>query len=495
MVVDYGSRIDKLEAMLRSVMEAQRLEASRKSEQLNRQQLALFEKQAQESDSSTKPLPEIPKQQDNDDDLPPTATASRPSAPRGRQPLPAHLKRERIEHDLPQDAKHCTKCNRDLRHFGQETSERLVYIPAQWKVIEEVCYKYACQCTIHTAMKPSQPLPKSLASPSLLAQVIVAKFCDHLPLHRQAKIYARSGVELSEQTMCDWMRSSAELLKGLYEELKREVLASKVVGTDDTAVPVRIKGLDHTRSGRVWPYVGDREHEAVVYDFTLDRSRAGPAEFLSGYRGHLQADAYAVYDAFFKPKQRGLTEVGCLAHARRHVHKALETDSRLQGVMHWIAKLYAVEKYARECGALGGEALKALRTTFAKPVVKRLRDLLDQLHQELLPKSAAGKAVNYLLKHWPALTRFASNGDLPIDNNRTERAIRPWAIGRNNWTFFGSPRGGETAAVLMSFVASCKLVGVDPYAWFSDVLTRIADSSQARLAELLPHRWKIASRV
>jgi transposase len=480
MVVDYGRRIDKLEAMLESVVEAQRMEAARKSEQLTKDQLALFE--ARET------APEI-----DEDDLPPPAatsdSANKPASPRGRQPLPKHLKRERIEHDLTENEKHCARCNTALRRFGEETSERLEYIPAQWKVIEEVCYKYACKCLIHTATKPSQPLEKSLAGPSLLAQVIVAKFSDHLPLHRQAKMYARSGVALSEQTMGDWLRSCAELLSGLYEELKSAVLASKVVGTDDTAVAVRIKGLDHTKSSRIWPYVGER---LVAYDFTLDRSRAGPEAFLREYRGFLQADAYPVYDAFFKNKRRGLTEVGCLAHARRHVYEALETDSRLQGVLHWIAKLYAVEKHGRECGALGGAVLTALRAKFSKPIVKRLRKALEHLRDEMLPKSAAGKAVNYLLRHWTALTRFASDGDVPIDNNRTERAIRPWAIGRNNWTFFGSPRGGKTAAVLMSFVSSCKLQGVDPYEWFCDVLTRIADHPQSRLAELLPDRWKTA---
>ena len=483
MVVDYGTRIDKLEAMLQSVVEAQRLEAGRKSEQLTKDQLALFAAEAQTAAA----LPEF-----GDDDLPPpSATSVKEPTPRGRQPLPKHLKRERIEHDLPDNAKHCANCNSALRRFGEETSERLEYIPAQWKVIEEVCYKYACKCWIHTATKPSQPLPKSLAGPSLLAQVIVSKFCDHLPLHRQAKMYARSGVALSEQTIGDWCAATAELLGGLYEELKRAVLASKVVGTDDTAVAVRIQGLDHTKSARVWPYVGDRDHELVAYDFTMDRSRAGPEKFLSKYKGVLQADAYSVYDAFFKNKQRGLIEAGCLAHARRHVYKALETDSRLQGVLHWIAKLYAVEKHARECGSLGGDALTALRAKMSKPIVKRLRSLLEHLQEEMLPKSAAGKAVRYLLRHWTALTRFATDGDVPIDNNRTERAIRPWAIGRNNWTFFGSAKGGQTAAVLMSFVASCKLQGIDPYEWYCDVLTRIADHPQSRLAELLPNRWKL----
>ena len=494
MVVDLSARNDTLEALLKSVIQVQ-VAPGRASEQLSRQQLALFEAQAREENKQSGG------EDDNDDiDLPPPpapppSTNTPPTASRrGRQPLPEHLERERIERDLPEQEKHCDKCNRALKRFGEETSERLEYIPARWKVIEEVCFKYACGCTVRTATKPSQPLPKSLAGPSLLAQVIVSKWNDHLPLHRQSKMFARLGVAVNEQTMCDWMASCADLLSGLYAELKQHVLSSKVVGTDDTSVKVRVKGLDHTRSGRVWPYVGDGEHAGVIYDFTMDRSRAGPEKFLSGYRGYLQADAYSVYDPFFEKKHRGLTEVGCLAHARRHVLEALPTESRLQSVLHWIAKLYRVEKYARQYGVIGN-ALSALREKFTLPVVKRLCALLLRLRDDLLPKSAAGKAVNYLLKHWTALTRFAGDGDLEIDNNRKERAIRPWAIGRSNWTFFGSPKGGRTAAVLMSFVATCKLLAVDPYAWCCDVLSRIADHPQQRLAELLPHRWLEAKEV
>ena len=227
---------------------------------------------------------------------------------------PAHLKRERIVHDLDEAEKHCAVCAQDLREFGEETSERYEYIPAQLIVIEDVCKKYSCACTVKTAGKPSQPIEKSTAGASLLTQVIVAKYADHLPLHRQAKIFRRFGVELSDQTMCGWMRQCADLLDPLYKKLKDFVLSSKVVGTDDTPVKVLDRKLPQTRKGRIWPYVGDRDHPAVIYDYTPTRERAGPEKFLKDFRGHLQADAYVVYDSFFTDPARGMVEVGCWAH-------------------------------------------------------------------------------------------------------------------------------------------------------------------------------------
>jgi hypothetical protein len=267
------------------------------------------------------------------------------------------------------------------------------------------------------------------------------------------------------------------------------VLESKVVGTDDTPVKVLDRKLPQARKGRIWPYIGDRDHVAAVYDYTPTRERAGPERFLKEFRGHLQADAYAAYDAFFINPGRGIVEVGCWAHSRRHFHQARESDpSRMGGVLTMIAQLYAVEKVARERGVQGDE-LRLLREQVARPVLERLHAYLLEIRNQLLPKSEAGQAVAYTLKNWTALTRYCGNPDLAIDNNRTERSLRCFAVGRNNWTFFGSDCGGRTAAVLRSFVTSCELVKVDPFAWFKDVLTRVADHPMHKLDELLPHRW------
>jgi transposase len=484
MLVDVTAQLDRTERLLRQLLASK---TGRKSEQLSREQLALFAAEAGIA------LPEVEEPNSDSDTEPPAnagGTGSQgPGRPRGRKSLPKHLKRERIEHDLAESEKHCTGCGQDLRRIGEEVSERYEYVPAQMTVIEDACFSYACACTVKTATKPAQPIEKSTAGASVLAQVIVAKYADHLPLHRQAKMFRRHGIEISDQTMCGWMAQTAALLEPLYRRLKGFVLESKVVGTDDTPVKVLDRKLPLARKGRIWPYIGDREHRAIVYDYTATRERAGPEAFLKEYRGHLQADAYVVYDSFFTDPSRGMVEVGCWAHARRHVHQALESDpSRMRPVLWMIAELYAVEKLARERG-LAGEELRVLREQGAVPVLERLSESLLQMQQELLPKSEAGQAVAYILKNWTALTRYSRDPDLAIDNNHTERSLRGWAVGRNNWTFFGSDRGGRTAAVLRSFVASCELVKVDPFEWFHDVLSRVANHPITKLNELLPHQW------
>lgn len=493
MVLDLMAQLDrefternKIEALLRELLDAKR---SRKSEQLSSDQLALFATlwQARQAETPAKP-------DGSDDDDPNAASGGgEPAAKKrtgGRQPLPRHLKRERIVHDLAEEEKHCNTCQQDLRPIGEESSERYEFIPAHLTVIEEVCKKYACACTVKTATKPSQPIEKSTAGASLLAQVIVAKTADHLPLHRQEKIFERHGVDISRKTMCGWLAQCADLLKPLYGSAKEVLFQSKVIGTDDTSVKVLDVKLPFARTGRIWPYYGDPHHPVILYDYTATRERAGPEEFLQGYRGYLQADAYGGYDAFFKDPARGLIEVGCWSHARRYFHKALESDQpRMGPALLLIAQLYRVETQAR--GWTPEDRLR-LRQFQSRPILDKLHDYLLEIQVEVLPKSPEGRAVRYTLKNWTALTRYCEDGDLEIDNNATERAIRGVAVGRHNWVFFGSDEGGKTAAVLRSFVASCQRVGVDPFAWLKDVLSRIADHPITRLTELLPHNWAAA---
>ena len=491
MVLDLIAQLDrecternKIEVLLRELLDARR---NRKSEQLSTDQLALFAAawQARQVDAE-------PKDSDDDD---PNANpgADEPASKKrtgGRQPLPRHLKRERIVHDLAEEEKHCSTCQQDLRPIGEESSERYEYIPAKLTVIEDICKKYACACTVKTATKPSQPIEKSTAGASLLAQVIVAKTADHLPLHRQEKIFERHGVDISRKTMGGWLAQCADLLKPLYGSMKEVLFQSKVIGTDDTSVKVLDGKLPFARTGRIWPYSGDAAHPVILYDYTATRERAGPEEFLKGYRGYLQADAYGGYDAFFKDPARGLIEVGCWAHARRYFHKALESDQpRMGPALLLIAQLYRVEKQARP---LTAEDRLGLRQLQSQPILEKLHNYLSEIQAEVLPKSPEGRAVRYTLKNWTALTRYCEDGDLQIDNNATERAIRGVAVGRNNWVFFGSDEGGKTAAVLRSFVASCQRVGVDPFVWLKDILSRIADHPITRIGELLPHNWASA---
>ena len=494
MVLDLIAQLDreftersKIEALLRELLDARR---NRKSEQLSTDQLALFAAAWQARKAEAEPANPAESNDDDPNAAPGGGEPDRKKRTGGRQPLPRHLRRERIVHDLAEEEKRCSTCHQDLRLIGEESSERYEYIPAQLTVIEDICKKYACACTVKTATKPSQPIEKSTAGASLLAQVIVAKTVDHLPLHRQEKIFERHGVDISRKTMGGWLAQCAHLLQPLYASAKEVLFQSKVIGTDDTSVKVLDVKLPFARTGRIWPYYGDADHPIILYDYTVTRERAGPEEFLKGYRGYLQADAYGGYDAFFKDPARGLVEVGCWAHARRYFHRALESDQpRMGPALLLIAQLYRVETQARPLTA--GDRLR-LRQVVSQPILEKLRNYLSEIQAEVLPKSPAGRAVRYTLKNWTALTRYCQDGDLSIDNNATERAIRGVAVGRNNWMFFGSDEGGKTGAVLRSFVASCQRVGVDPFAWLKDILSRIADHPITRLGELLPHNWASA---
>jgi transposase len=492
MVLDLMAQLDrefsersKVESLLRELLDAKR---NRKSEQLSADQLVLFAALWQARQTEREAADTAGEDDDDNDQAgKPSANANPTKKRGGRQALPRHLKRERIVHDLREEEKHCTRCTQALRPIGEETCERYEYVPASLTVIEEVCVKYACACTVRTACKPPQPIEKSIAGASLLAHVIVSKIADHLPLHRQEKMFERHGVDISRKSMCGWMAQCGDLLNSLYGAAKKVLFESKVIGTDDTGVKVLDRKLPFARTGRIWPYYGDRDHPVILYDYTPSRARAGPEKFLAGYRGYLQADAYGGYDAFFKDPARGLIEVSCWAHSRRYFYKALESDqARMGPALLLIAQLYRVEKQARD---LAPEDRLQLRRLEARPILDKLHQYLLEIQLEVLPKSPEGRAVRYALKNWKALTRYAEDGNLEIDNSATERSIRGVAVGRVNWMFFGSDVGGRTAAVLRSFVASCQRAKVDPFAWFNDVLSRIGGHPINRLAELLPHKW------
>jgi len=318
----------------------------------------------------------------------------------------------------------------------------------------------------------------------------VSKYGDHLPLHRQEEIFQRQGVDLSRQTMCGWMREGADLVSPLYELMKERVLDSKAVQTDDTPVPVLDPDLPRTRTGRIWTYVGDDAHPYTLYDYTPNRSRDGPEEFLRAFRGYLQADAYSGYDHFYEDPQRGIAEVACWAHSRRNFYEAQSSDLMRSTVMlASIRLLYDVEREGRE-KQLKSEARRALRQEKAKPILDDIRAYLEREQPQVLPKSPEGKAIAYTLSNWKALVRYADDGDLEIDNNGAERSLRGVAVGRKNWMFYGSDNGGHTAAVLTSLIATAKRLGLDPFAYLRDIFARLSSHPQTRLAELLPDQWK-----
>lgn len=449
------------------------------AERIDPGQLKLFAKEI--LDAGAEPEPE------------PSTTIREHSRRNGRRTLPADLPRIRVEHDLADEERPCPCCGEPRTKIGAETSELLEYEPATVHVIEHVRMKYACpKCEgqLVTAAKPRQAIEKCLAGPGLLAQVAVSKYADHLPLHRLERIFKRHEVQLNRQTMSDWMRLTAEALAPLTKLLRRQVLASAVIHTDDTPVPVQIKHQKKpgkTKRGRFWVYVGDPSHRYAVFDYTPDRSRDGPVRWLAGYEGYLQADAYAGYEALYATGQ--VVEVACWAHARRKFYDARTTDpARCLQAMAWIKRLYEVE---REAKALNDDQKRRdLRQAKSVPLLEQFKAWLDGQALDVLPKSPTAEAIQYVRTRWPAFTRYTTEGILSIDNNTSENAIRTVALGRKNWLFAGSDRGGRTAATLFSLIASCKLNDVEPWSWLRDVLRRIPDITTSCLPELLPDRWK-----
>jgi transposase len=386
------------------------------------------------------------------------------------------LDRRRVRYELLAEQRRCPECRGALQAIGEEVSERLEYVPASLYVIEERCAKYACPqgCTVRTATKPMQPIERGLPRPGLLAHVAVGKYADHLPLHRQAQMFTRQGVPLSRQTLCDWMGRAALLVAPLVMLMQERALRSKALQTDDTPVAVLDPALPRTKTGRIWTYVGDKAHPYTVYDYTPDRSRAGPDRFLQEFSGFLQADAYPGCDRLYADPARAVTEVASWAHARRKFFEAQDSDPMRSMIMlAYIRLLYEVERQAREL-AQGGAGRRTLRQEQSLPILTHIEAYLKRGQPHVLPKTSIGVAIGYALGNWAALRRYTQDGDLAIDNNGAERALRSVAVGRKNWLFFGSDNGGRTAAILTSFITTCKRLDLDPFAYLRDVFERIS---------------------
>lgn len=409
----------------------------------------------------------------------------------GRGPLPAGLPRRRVVHDLAEAEKACQTCHGAMVQVGEEISEQLEYEPAKLFVIEHVRVKYACRgCADHvtTADKPAQPIEKGLPGPGLLAQVVVSKFADHLPLNRQSEIFTRSGIDLHRSTLCDWVRVGADLLAPIVGAMEARILQSRKIHTDDTPVPVLDITRDRTRTGRLWPYIGDRDHPYIVFRYTPTRSRDGPREVLRDYRGYLQADAYSGYDNLYADLP--IIEAACWAHARRYFVDALPGDrARAQFAVDTIRRLYAVEDEARE---LSDDARRNLRQAKSQPILDKFKEWLEAEAPRVLPKSDIAQAIRYALEQWDALKRYLEDGILEIDNNRAERALRCVAVGRKNWMFAGSDEGAKRAAIHYSIIATCKDHGINPFAYMRDVFDRVSTTPLSELHTLLPDEWQRA---
>jgi transposase len=475
----------EIERLKLLIAKLKRMQFGRKSEKLERQieqlELQLDELEtAQAEEAAASPTPGAP---------PLTRDNGRPM----RRPLPPHLPRE-VRKIAPKEVA-CPDCGGALKSLGEDVAEILEWIPASWKVIRQVRPKLACaRCDkIVQAEAPPRPIAHGLAGPGLLAHVLVSKYCDHLPLYRQAEIYAREGVDLDRATLADWVGGASWLLQPLVEALRRHVMKAEKLHADDTPVPVLAPGNGKTKIGRLWTYVrddrpaGDSTPPAVWFAYSPDRKGEHPERHLREFRGVLQADAYAGFNHLYEDGR--IQEAACWAHVRRkfydlHVaHKSPVAQEALER----IAALYAIESEIR--GRPPNER-REMRQARARPLLESLRAWLESCLPKLSQKSDTTAAVKYALGLWPALVRYVDDGRLEIDNNAAERALRVVALGRKNYLFAGSNAGGERAAALYSLIGTAKLNGVDPESYLRDVLARIAEHPINRIEELLP--WKIA---
>jgi len=409
-----------------------------------------------------------------------------------RQPLPDHLPQETINHDAPSS---CTCCGGELNYIGEDVSEQLEYIPAQFKRIRHVRAKYSCtHCkTIMQAEAPPRPIPRSYFGPGLLAHVAVSKYTDHLPLYRQSVIYARDGVHLERSTLADWMGQVCRLMSPLHDALHHYVMAASKIHGDDTPVPVLQPGRKTTKQGRLWAYLRDdrsagiKEPPAVWLAYTPDRKGKWPVEHLKSFTGLLQADGFAGFNGLYQSGR--VKEVACWAHTRRKFYEIAQTDptSVAHDVLKQIAELYRVEQ---EIKGQPKEKRQRIRQARAGPVIAELKNQLTQTFTRVSRKSPLAKAIHYALVRWEALSRYVDDGRLEIDNNPVEREIRPVALGRKNYLFAGADSGGERAAMLYSLLNTAKLNGIEPEAYLRTVIERIAETPINRVDQLLP--WNLA---
>jgi hypothetical protein len=346
------------------------------------------------------------------------------------------------------------------------------------------------------ATRPARPIPKGLPGPGLLAHLIVSKYTDHLPLHRLESIYERQGVFLARSTLCDWLLACGSLLEPLYQLLLCRILQSRVLHTDDTPVKLQDPTTRQWSVARLWVYLGDAQHPYTIFDFTPNRQRDGPQKVLAEYQGYLQADAFSGYDCLYLPdpstSQARIMEVACNAHARRYFYDARDTDAlRAHHALAYYAQLYELERASHD---FDEDQKRQMRQDLAVPILERFHSWIEQARPQVLPKSPMATALGYALNNWTALIRYTQAGFLAIDNNVAEREMKRVAIGRKNWLFVGSQRGGQTAAILMSFTSTCHRLGLEPWAYLQDVLSRLPTTSQDQLVDLLPDRWQASHR-
>lgn len=414
-----------------------------------------------------------------------TAVEQKPVIHPGRTKLPEHLRREKTVIEpahIPEGAK----------KIGEEITEELEYVPGELYVNQFIRPKYVVSATEETtkvaiAPMPVRPIDKAIAGPGLLAQVVIDKYVDHLPLYRQMQRFERAGVKLAYSTITDWVSGTCKLIAPMYEALKAEVLQSSYLHADETPIKV----LDSDKSGKThrgyfWVY-NNSPGKLVLFDYQQGRGEQGPQDILRDFKGYLQTDGYQVYDPF--AQKEGITLLHCMAHARRYFVEARDNDAaRADYVLERMQQLYAIERSCKEKG-LTYEQRKEVRCKDAMPVLEELGRWMKEQYKETFPKSPIGKALAYSIERWARLCIYTTNGMLNIDNNPVENSIRPVAIGRKNYLFCGSHEAAQRTAILYSLLGTCKLHGVNPFTWLKNILEQIPTFPVNQIKELLPHRW------
>lgn len=466
------------------------------SEKLDNQ-IEELEQRIEESESLESIISSLTASNEDTDDSSPTPDKNQPK----RKPLPENL--ERIDTTLAPDPK-CPECGGgSFRKISDDISEILEYIPSSFKVLRYIRPRCACMgCEkIIQAHPASKTIDKGLAGPGLLSHIMVQKYCNHLPFYRQSQMYEREGLDLSRSTMASWAGQVSSLLEPLIEEIKKSVFSSTQIHGDDTPVKVLAKVLGKTKTGRIWTYVRDGRPSgdianppAVCYFYSPDRKGMRPMEHLKNFTGILHADAYAGYDKLYESPENDtakIFEAACWAHTRRKFHEIVISSSNAKiadSVLTQISKIYEIEESVR---GMDPTLRYKKRQESSKPLVEQLFVGLKKALSLLPNKSATANAINYALNNQIALMRFLDNGSIEIDNNAAERALRPIALGRKNWLFAGSDRGGETAAAMYTIIETAKLNNINPWTYLKYILTHIQDHNSQKIAELLPWNVKL----
>ena len=418
------------------------------------------------------------------------------SEPRPRR-QPAAKVLETVTERIEPEEKTCPACGKARCEIGCEKSERFEYVPSKMIRHEILRPKLACPCGqsgVSIAPMPPSIVEQGMPGPGLLAHLLLSKYDDHLPLYRQQQQFERLGVHFARQTLCDWIEKGALALQPIVREMKKELLAGDYLQVDETPVKVmdpEVQGRCAT--GYLW--VAGVPGGDVIFEFHPGRGKEYAAQLIGDFQGHLQRDGYSAYGALVREDQNGLIPVGCWSHARRKFIEAAELqDTAALAVVGEIRKLYLIERHARDDCLNVDQRLK-LRADLAAPILKALHPHLEQLRQTALPQSPLGKACAYALNEWTPLTRYLENGRLEIDNNLTENAIRPSAVGKKNWLFIGHPQAGWRSAVIYSVIVSCRRRRIDPWEYVRDVFKRLPAMQQSDLPSLLPRCWKPASTL